>query len=112
MTNLAGRGTSLVLGGWFAFASTALVLAPVLAGAPIPFGSEAVAGAHAAAALLAGGNPWAPDAAGMSFTGLPTGLLPYLPFTVLPDWLVAAVWVAIGVGSSVYAVRRLQLPLW
>ena len=112
MTNLAGRGTSLVLGGWFAFASAALVLAPVLAGGPISFGSEAVAGAHAAAALLAGGNPWAPDNAGMSFTGLPTGLLPYVPFAVLPDWLVAALWVAIGVGSSIYAVRRLQLPVW
>ena len=112
MTNLARRGTPLVLAGWFAVASTALFLGPLLLGAPFWFGSESVVGTHAARALLAGANPWTTDVSGTLFTGLPTGLLPYLPFVALPDWLVAGAWVAIGVASSIYAIRQLRLPLW
>jgi hypothetical protein len=112
MTDLARRGTLLVLAAWFAIASTALVVGRVLLGAPFWFGSEAVLGTHAARALLAGGNPWTTEFLGTTFTAPPPSLLPYLPFVILPDEIVAAAWVAIGIGSAIYSVRKLQLAAW
>jgi hypothetical protein len=112
MTNLARRGTPLVLAGWFVIASTAIVAGRLLLGGPFWFGSEAVVGTHAARALLAGGNPWTADFLGTVFTAPPPALLPYLAFAWLPDEIVAAAWVAIGIGSSIYAMRRLGLPVW
>jgi len=113
MTDLAHRGTPLVLALWFAIASTALIVGRVLLGGPFWFGSEAVLGAHAARALLAGGNPWTTGFLGAVFTAPPPSLLPYLPFAVLPDEVVAAAWVVIAAGSSVYAVWKLRLaPYW
>ena len=113
MTDLARRATPLVLALWFAIASTALIVGRVLLGGPFWFGSEAVLGAHAARALLAGGNPWTTQFLGSTFTAPPPSLLPYLPFVVLPDEIVAAAWVVIAAASSVYAVRKLNLaPYW
>lgn len=113
MTDLARRGTPLVLALWFAIASTALIVGRVLMGGPFWFGSEAVLGAHAARALLGGGNPWAAEFLGSTFTAPPPSLLAYLPFVILPDELVAAAWVAIAAGSSLYVVRKLGLaPFW
>lgn len=112
MTDLARRAIPFVLAGWFAFASTTLVLGRLLIGEPLVFGAEAIAGTHAARALLAGGDPWATQVLGTVFTAPPAGLLPYLPFIVLPDWIVAAAWIAIGLASSIYTVWRLQLPRW
>jgi hypothetical protein len=112
MTDLARRGTPLVLAGWFAIASTALIVGRILLGGPFWFGSEAVLGTHAVRALLAGGNPWTTQFLGSTFTAPPPSLLPYLPFAILPDEIVAAMWVAIGVGSSIYAVRKLNLAAW
>jgi hypothetical protein len=109
MTDLARRATPLLLAGWFAIASTALIVGRILIGAPFWFGSDAVLGTHAARALLAGGNPWTTEFLGSTFTAPPPSLLAYLPFVVLPDEIVAAMWVAIGVGSSIYAVRKLNL---
>jgi hypothetical protein len=106
------RGTSWLLAGWFAVISAAFVFGPAVLGNPLWFGWDAVVYTHAAQALISGGNPWATEAFGIHFAAPPTGLLPFLPFVVLPDSLVAAAWIAIGLGSSVYAVRRLSLPLW
>lgn len=112
MTDLARRGTPLVLAGWFVFASTALIVGRVLMGEPFSLGTEAIVGTQAARALLAGGDPWAAQVLGTTFTVPPFGLLPYLPFVALPDFLVAAAWMAIGLASSIYAIRQLRLPAW
>ena len=88
---------------WFAIGRDAL---------NVEFGWDAILYTHAARALLAGGDPWAPAGIAGQYAGPPPGLLPYLPFVGLPDSIVAVAWMAIAAISAVYVLRRLRLPAW
>jgi hypothetical protein len=107
---MSRRALDWVLAGAFAAISgTLLAATPLRDGGPW-LGWDAVLSTDAARALVAGGNPYAASLSGVSFTALPTSLLPYLPFVAFPDELVATMWVAIGMLSALYSVRRLGLP--
>jgi hypothetical protein len=101
-----------LLAAWFAVISATWILGPATRGNDLWFGWDAVVYTQAARDLLAGGDPWVTQVFSINFAGPPTSLLPFLPFVALPDTLVAAAWVAIGFGSSLYAIRRLGLPMW
>lgn len=65
---------------------------------------------RAAQALLAGGNPWAAEANGFVFAAPPPTLIPYLPFTLLPENAFVVFAVA---GSALVAfalLRAFRLP--
>jgi hypothetical protein len=106
------KGVDLLMATSFAVITFVLLPGAVLLGNPVPFGWDAVLSVHAARDLIAGANPWASVVSGTTFTGLPTELVPFLPFVWLPDPLVAIAWVAIGLGSAIYAVRTLAMPMW
>ena len=67
---------------------------------------------RAAAAWLAGGDPWAVTESGITFAAGPHTLLFYAPTSLLPLDISVAFWVGLGVGASVWLVQRLGLPLW
>jgi Glycosyltransferase family 87 len=67
---------------------------------------------EAAQRIVSGGDPWAAQAGSLAFAGPPPSLLLYLPTAFMP--LPAAVVLGTGLllGAAVWAVRRLELPLW
>lgn len=67
---------------------------------------------RAASAWLAGGDPWMVTEGGVGFAPGPHTLLFYAPTSFLPLWLSGVVWMGIGLGASIWLVRRLQVPLW
>ncbi|MEX1173131.1 MAG: hypothetical protein WEG56_11030 [Chloroflexota bacterium] len=94
----------------FALVTVRLAVPPVIVG--LPFGWDAPVYTEAARAWLEGGNPWAAHGYAFPFAGPPPSLLPFVPFIVLPAGATSAAWVGIAAASAVYALRRLQLPLW
>jgi hypothetical protein len=103
------RMGDLVLIAWFAAITAFNIGESVINWA---FGWDGLIYTHAAQALLAGRNPWAPDGVLGQFAGPPPSLIPFLPFVWLPDPIVAAGSVALAAASAVYVVRRLHLPAW
>ena len=67
---------------------------------------------QAAAAAISGGNPWAVHADGTAFAGPPPTLMFYLPTALVPEQLATVLVIIVGVVAGVWAVRRLELPLW
>jgi hypothetical protein len=67
---------------------------------------------RAAAAWLAGGNPWAVAEQGVPYASGPHTLLFYAPTNLLPLDIAVAIWMLIGLGVAVWTVRRLDLPIW
>ena len=61
---------------------------------------------------LAGGDPWALSAEGVTFAAGPWSLLAYLPTAWLPLEAAAWTWAALGLAAAVWTVRRLDMPLW
>lgn len=112
MTATWRRLAPWALAAWFLVISATFILGPALRGNALWFGWDAVVYTHAARDLVAGGNPWMTEVFGIFFAAPPTGLLPFLPFIVMPDALVAGIWVAIAFASSIYSVRRLRLAWW
>ena len=112
---IQGRPYLLRLANWllpltFAEISLVLVVRPLSTG--FPLGWDAIVYTAAARALLSGGDPWQVMANGIAYAAPPPSLLPYLPFTSLPDAMVAAIWILIASVSAIYSVRRLGLPWW
>jgi hypothetical protein len=107
------RGAA-VLFAWFLMWDL-VVIVPAIGGA-YPAGGDAVIYARGAAAYLQGGSPW--DAYlqfGSSvahFAGLPPTVIAFIPFALLPDVLVAGLWVVGSLVAAVVALRALRLPLW
>jgi hypothetical protein len=94
---------------WFAAISTYVWLGAFINWS---FGWDATIYTNAARALLSSGDPWGlVDPAG-KFAGPPPSLLPYLPFTWLPDPVVAVGWMAVAALCAIYILRRLHLPAW
>ncbi len=87
------------------------------------FGFDSRIYLHGAQTWLAGGDPWTayasqhawPQGAGdvpYYFTGPPPTVLAFAPFAWLPDAPFTAVWQVLTVGSALYILRRLRLPVW
>jgi uncharacterized protein (TIGR03382 family) len=84
----------------------------VIAVAPGILGSHAVIYTEAARAWLTGADPWQAGPPLAVFAGPPTMLLPFAPFAFLPADFTRFVWVAIDLGISIWAIRRLGLPAY
>ncbi len=67
---------------------------------------------RAAAAWLAGADPWMVMESGVGFAPGPHTLLFYAPSSLLPLSVAVSLWMAIGVAASLWLVRRLRLPYW
>jgi hypothetical protein len=66
----------------------------------------------AAAAALAGQDPWAPQPGALAFAGPPPTLLLFVPLTFVSLEVAIVIATGVFVGAAVWAVRRLQLPMW
>jgi hypothetical protein len=66
----------------------------------------------AAEAAIAGRDPWAVGADGLTFAAPPPTLLPYLPAALLPEGLAIALYGALSLGAALLALRAVRLPLW
>jgi hypothetical protein len=66
----------------------------------------------AAAVAIAGGDPWSATVDGVAFAAPPPSLLPFMPLVFVPLPVATVVTVTTLVAGAVFAVRRLQLPLW
>jgi hypothetical protein len=104
-------GTELVLLVWFSAMSTWRVIGPAIKG-PVDFGWDAVVYAHAARALLDGGDPWQSGVPDITYAAPPPSLIPFLPFAYLPDLAVQAIWVTLSIVAALYTFRRLGLKWW
>ncbi len=67
---------------------------------------------NAAAAWLAGRDPWAVTEQGIPYAAGPHTLLFYAPTSVLTLTLATWIWLVVGVLAAVWLVRRLELPWW
>lgn len=83
----------------------------ILAG-PGALGFDGRVYALAARTMLEGGNPWTADFGGGTFAGLPTGLIPYLPFAYLPQEWVAGIVMPLDLIAWIVVLRRLRLPAY
>jgi hypothetical protein len=81
-----------------------------LAGTPIGYDGRLYRAATVA--WLAGGDPWAVQAGGVYFAAPPPTLLAMVPLAVLPETIAIVALLALGMIASVWAVRRLRMPLW
>ena len=92
----------------FAIGSANALLYPILA--PAILGSHAIVYTDAAAAWLAGGDPWTVGPREVVFAGPPTLMLPFIPFVFIPELLTRAIWVVGMLAAAVWTIRRLGLP--
>ena len=63
-------------------------------------------------AWLAGGNPYAITEGGIPYLAGPHTLLFYVPTSLLPSGLSAALWMTFGIAATAWTIRRLGAPLW
>jgi hypothetical protein len=66
----------------------------------------------AARQWLAGGDPWSVMSSGIHFGAPPPTLLVFVPFVLLPDWLIAVVWIVGSFLLAFLAIRTLALQWW
>lgn len=78
----------------------------------VSFGGDATIYRAAAEAWLSGGDPWAVAVNGVFFGAPPPTLLWAALFVPLSTLVTRALWIGIAAGASVWAVRRLGLPIW
>jgi hypothetical protein len=79
---------------------------------PPGLGSHANIYTGAAAAWLAGGDPWSFGPPAAVFAGPPPMLLAYLPFIALPIDVTRLAWFALDLVVAAWAIRRLQMPAY
>lgn len=95
---------------WFAAWSIASVGLLVLY--EFPLGLDARIYHAAAAAWLAGGNPWSAQASVYYFAGLPPTVLAFVPFTILPEDVFVVLWLGVTVASAAWIIKKLRLSWW
>lgn len=106
---VAAHAPAILLATWF-FLLSAMRLSLLIKTTPLGFDARLY---HAATDVwLAGGDPWDVTLNGIRFAAPPPTLLAMLPFALLPGDLAVALLVALGVAASVWAIRKLRLPLW
>jgi hypothetical protein len=64
------------------------------------------------AAWLHGEDPWSVHMGTLQYAAAPPSLLPMVPFAVLPEALGVVILTGLGIGASVWTLRRLGLPWW
>jgi hypothetical protein len=106
----ADRVVRAVLIAVFVVVTLRLAIPPLVVG--LPFGWDAVVYTQAARGWLQNGNPWTSMGYAIGFAAPPPSLLPFVPFTPLPDQVVSVLWVGIALSSALYSLRRLALPAW
>lgn len=99
----------LVPATWFAVISATRLSALVALGPP---GYDGILYRDATLRWVAGGDPWTNPSQGAVFAAPPPTLLAMLPFAALPEPIARIALVSLGAIASVWAVRRLRLPLW
>ncbi|HET9083342.1 MAG TPA: hypothetical protein VFN41_02985 [Candidatus Limnocylindrales bacterium] len=77
---------------------------------PLAVGSHAANYTAAAAAMLAGGDPWQVGPPAAIYAGPPPMLLLFVPFIPLPPDLTRLIWVVGMFLAAVWVVRRIGLP--
>jgi hypothetical protein len=80
--------------------------------APANAGIDARVYTAAAAAWLAGGDPWTTSVDGVVFAAPPTSLVPFIPFVALDPRVTAFLWMLGCLLVATSAIRALNLPLW
>jgi hypothetical protein len=98
----------ILVAGWF-IAISAIRLSVLLPTTP---GYDGMLYRDATLRWLAGGDPWAIQPGQAVFAAPPPTLLAMLPFAILPEPVARIVLVGLGIGASVWMIRRLRLPLW
>lgn len=94
---------------WFV-AVSAIRLASLVQNTPLGWDGRLYR--DATVAWLAGGDPWLVQSGGSYFAAPPPTLLTMIPFAVVPEPTAVAALLALGIGSSIWALRKLRLPLW
>jgi hypothetical protein len=79
---------------------------------PPAIGSHANIYTAAAAAWMAGGDPWTVGPQQAIYAGPPPMLLPFLPFVGLPIDVTRFTWFAADVVLAIWVTRRLGLPAY
>ena len=64
------------------------------------------------AAWLRGDDPWSVHIGTVPYAAAPPSLLPMAPFTLLPEDVAVLVLLVLGIGASLWTIRRLGLPWW
>jgi hypothetical protein len=77
---------------------------------PLGLGSHANIYTAAAAAWLAGTDPWMVGPPQAVFAGPPPMLLPFVPFIPLPVDVTRLLWFAADLAIGILVIRRLRLP--
>jgi hypothetical protein len=94
------------LPAWF------LVIDALWIAKPDALGIDARHYQNAAAAWLAGADPWAVTEQGIPYAAGPHTLLLYAPTSLLPLTVATWLWMLAGVVAAVWLVRRLELAWW
>lgn len=104
-----GRFGQIALATWFATISAQRLLALYRTG---EIGFDARLYREAAAAWLAGANPYDVSLDGIFFAAPPPSLLVASVLVPLPAWLAGACVTVAGLVGTAWVLRRLGLPLW
>jgi hypothetical protein len=102
------RIVSALLATWFVVISVMrlVVIAP---GGP---GFDGRLYRSATVTWLNGGDPWSVVQGGVWFGAPPPSLIPMIPFALLPETIAVGLMLVLGLVGSVWAIRRLDLPIW
>jgi hypothetical protein len=101
---------AILLGGAFVLGAANWMIAFLLN--PAGLGSHANIYTAAAAAWLAGADPWSVGPPDAVFAGPPPMLIPFVPFIPLPTDVTRLSWFAIDAVLAVVVTRRLRLPAY
>jgi hypothetical protein len=63
-------------------------------------------------AWLHGQDPWSVAQGGVYFAAPPPSLLPMIPFALVPEPIAVSALLVLGIGGSLWMIRRLHAPLW
>ncbi len=102
------RLVPILLATWF-IAISAMRLILIAPGGP---GFDGRLYRSATVAWLNGQDPWAVVQGGVYYGAPPPSLIPMIPFALLPETLGVGLLLVLCVVGSIWAIRRLGLPLW
>jgi hypothetical protein len=102
------RLVPVLLATWFVVIS-AMRLVLIAPGGP---GFDGRLYRSATVAWLNGQDPWSVVQGGVWFGAPPPSLIPMIPFALLPETIGVGLLLVLGLVGSIWAIRRLGLPMW